>query len=116
MQPGKTWVTAAETSELAISFAVHGDYKQSAIVYNWLHHMRDDDGAYWYGVAYPENEIWPLEKPTWTSAAVVLAADMLRPISPTSLLLDHQGAAFFNIPNEPIIGSSLNSLLSSAFL
>jgi hypothetical protein len=89
----KQWVTAAETSELAISLAVHGDYKQSATVYNWLHHMRDEDGAYWYGVAYPENEIWPLEKPTWTSAAVVLAADMLRPMSPTSLLLDHHGAA-----------------------
>jgi len=86
---GKTWVTAAETSELAISLAVHGQYKQSAIVYNWIHHMRDEDGSYWYGIAYPENEIWPMEKPSWTSAAVVLAADMLRPQSPTSILLDH---------------------------
>jgi hypothetical protein len=84
----KTWVTAAETSELVMSLAAHGEYKQSAIVYNWIHHMRDEDGAYWYGVAYPENEIWPLQKPSWTSAAVVLAADMLRPESSTSMLLD----------------------------
>jgi hypothetical protein len=84
----KTWVTAAETSELVMSLAAQGEHKQSAMVYNWLHHMRDDDGAYWYGVAYPENEIWPLEKPTWTSAAVVLAADMLRPKSSTNLLLE----------------------------
>lgn len=83
----KTWVTAAETSELAMSLAVQGEYKKSAMVYNWLHHLRDEDGAYWYGVAYPENEIWPLEKPTWTSAAVVLAADMLRPQSSFSLAL-----------------------------
>jgi hypothetical protein len=55
--------------------------------------MRDEDGSYWYGVAYPENEIWPLEKPSWTSAAVVLAADMLRPESPTSLLLEHHSMA-----------------------
>lgn len=85
------WVTAAETSELAIALAVHGEYKRSATVFNWIHQMRDDDGAYWYGMALPKKEIWPEEKPTWTSAAVVLAADMLRPMSPTSLLLDHHG-------------------------
>jgi len=85
------WVTAAETSELVIALAVHGEYKHSATVFNWLHQMRDEDGAYWYGMALPKKEIWPEEKPTWTSAAVVLAADMLRPMSPTSLLLDHHG-------------------------
>ncbi|MCX6005282.1 MAG: hypothetical protein NT082_06385 [Chloroflexi bacterium] len=88
----KQWVTAAETSELAIALAVNGEYEQSMMLYNWIHQMRDDDGAYWYGMAFPENEIWPLQKPTWTAAAVVLAADMLRPMSPTSLLLDHHGA------------------------
>ncbi len=87
------WVTAAETSELAIALAVHGEYKNSTIVFNWLHQMRDADGAYWYGMALPNREIWPEEKPTWTSAAVILAADMLRPMSPTSLLLDHHGPA-----------------------
>jgi len=87
------WVTAAETSELAIALAVHGEYEHSATVFSWVHQMRDDDGAYWYGMALPKKEIWPEEKPTWTSAAVVLAADMLRPMSPTSLLLDHHGSA-----------------------
>jgi len=85
------WVTAAETSELAIALAVHGEYKDSATVYNWIHQLRDDDGAYFYGIALPTREIWPEQKPTWTSAAVVLAADMLRPMSATSLLLDHHG-------------------------
>jgi hypothetical protein len=87
------WVTAAETSELAIALAVHGEYEHSAKVFNWIHQMRDEDGAYWYGMALPNKEIWPQEKPTWTSAAVVLAADMLRPMSATSLLLDHHGPA-----------------------
>jgi hypothetical protein len=87
------WVTAAETSELAISLAVHGEYENSATVFNWIHQLRDNDGAYFYGIALPTKEIWPEEKPTWTSAAVVLAADMLRPMSATSLLLDHHGTA-----------------------
>ncbi len=87
----KQWVTAAETSELAIALAVHGEYERSAMVYNWIHLMRDEDGAYWYGVAFPENEIWPMEKPTWTAAAVVLAADMLNRSSATNLLFDHHG-------------------------
>jgi hypothetical protein len=87
------WVTAAETSELAIALAVHDEHEHSAKVFNWVHQMRDEDGAYWYGMALPNREIWPEEKPTWTSAAVVLAADMLRPMSPTSLLLDHHGPA-----------------------
>ena len=87
------WVTAAETSELAIALAVHGEYEHSATVFNWIHQMRDEDGAYWYGMALPNKEIWPQEKPTWTSAAVILAADMLRPMSATSLLLDHHGPA-----------------------
>ena len=83
------WVTAAETSELAIALAVHGEYEHSATVFSWLHQMRDEDGAYWYGMALPQREIWPVEKPTWTSASVVMAADMLRPTSATRLLLDH---------------------------
>jgi len=87
------WVTAAETSELAMALAVHGEYEHSTRVFNWIHQMRDDDGAYWYGMVIPDNEIWPQEKPTWTSAAVVLAADMLRPMSPTNLLLDHHSPA-----------------------
>lgn len=85
----KTWVTPAETSELVMSLAAHGQLKQAAMVYKWIHQFRDDDGAYWYGLALPENEIWPLEKPTWTSAAVILAGDMLKPGSPTNLLLNH---------------------------
>lgn len=87
------WVTAAETSELAISLAVHGQYEDSTTVYNWIHQLRDNDGAYFYGMAMSTKEIWPEEKPTWTSAAVILAADMLRPMSPISLLLDHHGLA-----------------------
>jgi hypothetical protein len=85
----QNWVTAAETSELALALAVHGDYQRATMVFNWLQQLRDSDGAYWYGIALPQRAIWPEEKPTWTSAAVVLAADMFQHMSPTSLLLDH---------------------------
>ncbi len=85
----QNWVTAAETSELALALAVQGDYGLAATVFNWLQQMRDSDGAYWYGIALPHKEIWPEEKPTWTSAAVMLAADMLQHMSATSFVLDH---------------------------
>lgn len=89
----QNWVTVAETSELALALAVHDEYKHAATVFNWLQQMRDSDGAYWYGITLPQQEIWPEEKPTWTSAAVVLAADIFQHMSPTSLLLDHHGPA-----------------------
>lgn len=85
----QNWVTVAETSELALALAVHGEYRRAATVFNWLQQMRDSDGAYWYGIALPQKEVWPLEKPTWTSAAVVLAADMFQHMSATSMVLDH---------------------------
>ena len=35
------------------------------------------DGAYWTGYVHRDDTLWPEEKPTWTAAAVMLAADAL---------------------------------------
>jgi len=29
----------------------------------------------WTGYVYPDDKFWPIEKPTWTAGAVLLAAD-----------------------------------------
>jgi hypothetical protein len=42
-----------------------------------VQHLREPDGGYWTGVTFPERELWPDEQPTWTSGAVLLAADAL---------------------------------------
>ena len=41
---------------------------------------REPDGKYWTGIVYPEEVHFPAEEQsTYTAAAVVLAADALRP-------------------------------------
>lgn len=73
----RPWVTAAETAELVMALVVAGLRTEAEDVFGWLHRLRAPDGAYWTGVTFPEAEIWPLERPTWTSGAVLLAADVL---------------------------------------
>ena len=40
-----------------------------------MQHLRDDDGSYWTGLVFADGVRWPVERTTWTAAAVVLAAD-----------------------------------------
>ena len=47
-------------------------------LFRWAQDLRDDDGAYWTGIVYPELKHFPGgERSTYTAAAVVLAADAL---------------------------------------
>ena len=59
--------------------------------------LRADDGSYWTGSNF-EGELWdlqgelyPVEQPTWNSAAVVLAANALEGHGPTSGLFRGEG-------------------------
>jgi hypothetical protein len=51
-----------------------------------VHARRDDGGGYWTGTVVVDGRevVWPEERPTWTAATVVLAADVLSGDSPTS--------------------------------
>jgi hypothetical protein len=40
-------------------------------------HLREQDGSYWTGLVFDEDVRWPVERSSWTAAAVVLAADAL---------------------------------------
>ncbi|MCF6292971.1 MAG: hypothetical protein L3J04_06205, partial [Robiginitomaculum sp.] len=49
--------------------------------------LRADNGGYWMGWQSQEDIFWPMERPSWTAAAVILALDALHNISPASQLL-----------------------------
>ena len=79
------WVTVAESCELTMALLAAGEHGKAIRLYGWLHQWRDgSDGAYWTGYQYRDKVLWPEEKPTWTAAAVILAADAIT---------EHTGAA-----------------------
>jgi hypothetical protein len=74
----RPWITAAETSELALALVRCGDQAGAAELLDWAQHLRGDEAAYWTGANFTDGCIFPPdEQPTWTSAAVVLAADAI---------------------------------------
>ena len=72
------WVTIAESSELVVALVVIGEINKAKELFSWLHQWRDPkDKLYWTGYVYTDQKYWPVEKPTWTAGAVLLAADSL---------------------------------------
>ena len=74
---GEPWVTGAETCELALALDVVGDRDRAVAMVSSMHHLREDDGAYWTGYVYADGVRWPVEQSSWTAAAVILAVDAL---------------------------------------
>ena len=74
---GHPWVTGAETCELALALDVVGDRNRALAVLSSMHHLREDNGAYWTGYVYADDTRWPVEQSSWTAAAVILAVDAL---------------------------------------
>ena len=66
------WVTIAETAELAITLIGLGGRDIAAELIELQFNHRDEDGAFWMGYQYAEKLYWPLEKPSWTQAAMIL--------------------------------------------
>ncbi|GAA1448211.1 prenyltransferase [Nocardiopsis tropica] len=84
------WVTAAESSELVLTLAAVGDVEGGVRVMRDVQHLRDpDDGVYWTGYQFAEQVRWPVERSTWTSAAVILAVDALTGTTPGSRVFLH---------------------------
>ncbi len=73
----RPWVTGAETAELALSLLCLGDDDRARRLLTDVQHLREDDGSYWTGLVFDEGVRWPGERSSWTSAAMVLAADAL---------------------------------------
>jgi hypothetical protein len=70
----RPWVTGAETCELALALAAVGRRDAAVEQLASMQHLRADDGSYWTGLVYADDARWPVERTTWTAAAVVLAA------------------------------------------
>tara|TARA_R110002073_G_scaffold186197_7_gene344781 strand:- start:214 stop:1302 length:1089 start_codon:yes stop_codon:yes gene_type:complete len=81
------WVTTAETAELALACASVGWTTRAARLIRHLDPLVASEGGYWMGWQFAEEVIWPLERPSWTAAAVILAADAIESLTPGSDLL-----------------------------
>ena len=73
----RPWVTGAETCELVMALDAVGDRHRAVQQFAAMQHLRDPDGSYWTGLVYADGKRWPVERTTWTGAAVILAADAL---------------------------------------
>jgi hypothetical protein len=85
----RPWVTVAESCELVLTLDALGRHAEACRLFAWLAPLRGSGGHYWTGVTFPEGERWPVEQPTWTSAAILLAADALCGSSRTAGLFKH---------------------------
>ncbi len=85
----RPWVTIAETSELVLALYGMGSVKKAKIVFSWIQDRVFEDKTYWCGYTYPDMEIWPEEKFSWTNAVVLMAADALYSLTPASNLFNH---------------------------
>jgi len=75
------WVTGAETCELVLALDACGMRAEATRMFGAVQHLRHPDGSYWTGWQYAKSALFPAERSSWTSAAVVLAADALMGIS-----------------------------------
>jgi hypothetical protein len=84
------WVTAAETAECVLALDALGLTGQALDLFACTSRHRRDDGTYWTGLAYPDRVTFPHDETTsYTSAAIILAADALTSSSPASGLFRH---------------------------
>ncbi len=88
----QAWVTAAETAECAMALDAAGMTEEAWSLLEWVQHLRCDDGSYWTGCVYPQAVPFPVEeRTTYTSAAVVLAANALAGSGPAAALFRGEG-------------------------
>ena len=86
------WVTTAETCECAMAFLALGDHETALDLFQSIQRLRAEDGAYFTGIVFPEEVTFPdAEKSTYSSAAVILAADALDRSETASRLLIGEG-------------------------
>ncbi|MGW5227119.1 prenyltransferase [Nocardia niigatensis] len=78
------WVTGAETCELVLALEADGDSATAAKLFAEVQHLRETDGSYWTGLVFTDGKRWPEERTTWTTAAVVLAADAISRTTPAN--------------------------------
>jgi hypothetical protein len=76
------WATVAESAELAMTLVRLGRRAEASRLLDWQDAHRDCDGVWWMGWQFAEAIPWPLEKPTWTQAAMILAREAVHETTP----------------------------------
>ena len=71
------WVTVAETNEFVIAAVKAEEVNLAQDIFLESLSISDDNNIPYMGWQYVENIFWPDEKPSWTSGAMILAADSL---------------------------------------
>lgn len=104
----RPWVTAAETCELVMALDAIGADELALRLFTWVQFLRAEGGGYWTGANFEdeqfhaEGDLYPVEQPTWNSAAVVLAANALGGTGPTAGLFRGAGLPTGLTPDELI--------------
>tara|TARA_B100001109_G_scaffold43776_1_gene34969 strand:+ start:448 stop:1518 length:1071 start_codon:yes stop_codon:yes gene_type:complete len=89
------WITVAETSEFIISLMIYNDEHSARKMLYDIINISDQNGIPYMGWQYEENIFWPKEKPSWTSAALIIAADTVLNYSDASdLFLKNQSILY----------------------
>ena len=81
------WVTVAETAELVLALLSANKRAPAEALLQSTLSIRDENGVFWMGHQIDEDIYWPREQPSWTQAAVILAADAFNDGSATSKVL-----------------------------
>jgi hypothetical protein len=88
----RPWITVAESAELALTLDVIGRREAARQLLDWQLGHQEADGAFRMGTA-PGWGKWPEdERPSWTAAAIVIAADAIHDLTPAAGL-------FRSLPN-----------------
>lgn len=104
----RPWITAAETCEFVMALDAIGADQHARRLFASVQFLRADGGGYWTGANFEDErfsddgELYPVEQPTWNSAAVVLAANALGGTGPTAGLFRGEGLPTGLTPDELI--------------
>ena len=78
------WVTAAESAELVLALNKIGLNNEAEKILQDTFNLIDDDGLLWTGYVFKDKKFWPIEKPSWTMGAAILAGNSINKFSPSS--------------------------------
>jgi hypothetical protein len=109
----RPWVTGAETSELVLTLDALGERALALGLLAEMQHLRAADGSYWTGYVFDDGVRWPVERSTWTAAAVVLAADALSGGTPAGGIFRGDGLPVVHDVHEPACGCEPRRLAGS---
>ena len=96
------WVTMAETCELIMACIGSGRRADADRLFTDLQRFQLEDGSWWTGYVFTDDVHWPDERPAWTAAAILLAADALYGFTAAhDLFVQHRPENHTTAPNSP---------------